>query len=377
MIRKPAKDIIKLIIKSLISTPKSINEIAKDCNSNWESIKQYLESLKEVGIVEETSIGNKRVFSITPWKIEKREDTYFGLPLGLKDEKLIDSLFFKIKEEWKKNTGRIPGRTQINKTLAKINNICNLNLPIGWYQFGALCVKRYDPSIEYHYEQLQDDILICVQKIVKDYSKEISTYDLKIKQYEEEDKKLYITKELVLSLLTSQKLSKNHTKELINQLYNILLYLPKIDDSESQRMINEFIATILQLFNILPEEEFQNIKIDIIESFNSLWKLITLYQYSNDLEKYYPKEILLKYLSLDKDMQKIEVMDWLLYLNEMVPYEPEPDDKNYQKLKSLMRSVKELKKEEKNEKEEEMKRIKKEKGDKGLQEFLLKKFKLN
>ncbi|HLC56621.1 MAG TPA: hypothetical protein VJJ23_05270 [Candidatus Nanoarchaeia archaeon] len=377
MIRKPAKDIIKLIIKSLISTPKSINEVAEDCKSNWESIKQYLESLKEVGIVEETSVGNKRVFSITQWKIEKRGDTYFGLPLEQKDEKLIDSLFFKIKEEWQKNTGKIPGRTQLNKTLAKINNLCNLNLPIGWYQFGALCVKRYDPLIEYNYEQLSNETLICAQNVIKDYSKEISTYDLKIKQYKEEDKKLYITKELVLLLLTSQELSKIHTKELTNNLYNILFYLPKIEDTQSKRIINEFIATILQLFSVLPEEEFQNIKIDIIESFNSLWRLIALYQYSDDLEKYYPKEILIRHLNLDKDLQKIEVMDWLLYLNEMMPSEPESNDKNYQKLKSLMGSAKELTEIERDERNEEMEKIRKEKGEKGLQEFLLKKFKLN
>jgi len=122
---------------------------------------------------------------------------------------------------------------------------------------------------------------------------------------------------------------------------------------------------------------YQNIKIDIIESFNSLWRLIALYQYSDDLEKYYPKEILIRHLNLDKDLQKIEVMDWLLYLNEMMPSEPESNDKNYQKLKSLMGSAKELTEIERDERNEEMEKIRKEKGEKGLQEFLLKKFKLN
>ena len=77
MERKSAKVLIKLILRSISESPKSIYEIANEVDSNWESIKQYLESLKEANIVKETEIGNKRVFSKAPYKTTDKNSNLF------------------------------------------------------------------------------------------------------------------------------------------------------------------------------------------------------------------------------------------------------------------------------------------------------------
>src|SRR3989344_859025 len=147
MKRKSAKELIKRILKSISETPKSIHEIAQDCESNWESIKVYLETLKESRVVQETGIGNKRVFSIPLYETPRATGNYFNLPIKESDEKVIESLFAKIREEWKKKTGKLPGRIQVQKCLARINKMCDLRLPMGWYLFGPACAKPYEPSL--------------------------------------------------------------------------------------------------------------------------------------------------------------------------------------------------------------------------------------
>ena len=375
--RKSAKELIKRILKSVSETPKSIHEIAKDCESNWESIKIYLESLKEAGVLLETEIGNKRVFSIHQRDVTNKTGNYFDLPIKDDDEKIIDSLFFKIKEEWKKKTGNVPGRIQVQKTLAKINKLCNLNLPIGWYLFGPVCAKPYNPLMQYNYSGLDSHAQTCVTKVVGEYSTENTAYSLKIRHYNEEDHTLYKTKEILLNLLSSPNFSKKYINEINKQLYTLLKNLPLIFDKISKEIVNDFVGLLLQMVNNLSDDDLKLVKNDIHTSFDEVWKLIALYNYFSDLEPYYiknfSKEIELKHFIAEMNMQKIEVIESLKYLNDLLPHQPEPDDETYRKIKSLLSSIKPLTIEEQKATQEEMERIKKEKGLKGLNEDLFKK----
>ncbi len=379
--RKSAKELIKIILESIADNPKSIHEIAQDCNSNWESVKRYLESLKEAGVIQETSDGNKRLFSILSCNIPTKEGNYFGLPIEEEDKKKINSLFYKIKEEWKKSAGRLPGKVQVQKTIVRVNKICNLKLPVGWYLFGAMCVKPYDPTEQYNYTGLSQTTITCVKEVVNDYSKESSACTLKLRQYKEENKILYQTKELILTLFSSSKFSKKYIKEINTQLYILIKNLPKIFDNDATELINEFVGIVLQLLNNLSEEDIQFAKNDIHQTFNEVWKLIALFSYFDDLEPYYienfSREIELKHFILEMNLQKIEVIEHLSYLSDLIPQESEPEDEAYQKLKNIFTSIRELSPEEKKQKEKELDKIRKEKGEDTVQDFLLEKFGLN
>ena len=335
--RKPARELIKRILQSVTDSPKSIYEIAKDAESNWESVKEYLESLKEAGIVQETAISNKRAFSLVARSVPKKNGNYFDLPITEKDDKLISSLFSRIREEWTKATGDVPGKVQAQKSLLRIDKLCRLNLPIGWYLFGAVCVKPYDPGFDYEYQPLGEKTEKCVREVVEDYSKEPSAYSLKIRQYREENKALYQAKELLLSLFTSSAFSKKNASEINGLLYGIINNLPKISDKESKSLVNEYLGVVLRLVSSIPEHEVQQAKSDVLQAFNEVWKLIVLYGYSADLKPYYDANfgpgILEKHFNLEMDLQKDGVVKHLLNLYSFIPPFPEPEDENYQKLK--------------------------------------------
>ncbi|MFC1768718.1 hypothetical protein ACFLZX_03045 [Nanoarchaeota archaeon] len=356
--RKPARELIKRILQSITDSPKSIHEIANDAESNWESVKEYLESLKEAGIVQENSIANKRVFSLVTCSVPKKNGNYFDLPIIEKDDRMIASLFSKIKEDWKQVTGKVPGKIQVQKSLLRINKLCKLDLPIGWYLFGAMCVKPYDPMLDYGYQPLGGEIETCVQEVVNEYSKEPTAYSLKIRQYQEEDKVLYQTKELILSLFTSSKFSKKYISEINKLLYTLINNLPVINDNDSRSLVNEFTGAVLQLINNIPEEEIQHAKQDVLQAFNEVWKLIALYGYSTDLKSYYEANydasIILKHFNLEMNLQKLEVIEHLSNLDSLTPANVEPEDEAYQNLKKVLGKGKFLSADEQKQKDKEL-----------------------
>ncbi|MFQ6075987.1 MAG: winged helix-turn-helix domain-containing protein [Candidatus Bathyarchaeia archaeon] len=56
-------EIVKKIVSTLHDSPKSINQIAEAAGIGWGTCEKYLESLKLLGVVEETRTARERVFS--------------------------------------------------------------------------------------------------------------------------------------------------------------------------------------------------------------------------------------------------------------------------------------------------------------------------
>lgn len=56
-------EIVKKIVSTVHDSPKSINQIAEAVDIGWKTCEKYLESLKLLGIVEETRTMRERVFS--------------------------------------------------------------------------------------------------------------------------------------------------------------------------------------------------------------------------------------------------------------------------------------------------------------------------
>ena len=359
--RRPARDLIKRVLKSLSDSPRTVQEIARDAESNWGSVREYLESLKEAGIVLESSVGGRKMFSLAQNFAKERSENYFDLPVIARDDELICSLFSRIKYEWEKATGGVPGKVQIQKSLWRVNKLCKLNLPIGWYLFGSLCVKPYDPHALYEFKGVDGETEKCISETVAEYSREPSAYSLKIRQYREENSKLYKTKELIISLLMSPEFSRKNVNEINRLFYDFLNSLPEISDEDSKRLVNEFAGVVFQLVNSLPEEELNHVKPDMLQAFNEVWKLVALYRYSGDLRNYYEtnydKNILRKHFTIDMRLQKQEVVKHASDLVSLVPPIKEPSDPVYQKLKSILGKGRLLSKEESNQKERELKKM--------------------
>src|SRR3989338_4713910 len=139
---------------------------------------------------------------------------------------------------------------------------------MGWYLFGPVCAKPYDPRMEYQYVELDDDTQKCVIKVVSEYSTENSAYALKLRHYNEENHVLYKTKEILLSLFSSQNFSKKYVQEINNQLYALLKNTPPIFDELAKDTVNEFVSVVMQLVNNLSDDDLQFVKNDICTAFN-------------------------------------------------------------------------------------------------------------
>lgn len=57
-------EIVKKIVSAVHDSSKSINQIAEAADIGWKTCEKYLESLKLLGIVEETRTAKERVFSL-------------------------------------------------------------------------------------------------------------------------------------------------------------------------------------------------------------------------------------------------------------------------------------------------------------------------
>jgi predicted transcriptional regulator len=373
MVRKSSQLIVNKIILSLKNGKKTVYEIAKDVGTNWASIKKYLETLSESGMILQSEENGKRIFCFNEFPRTVRDDTYFGLPLAKDVENKIDSLFGLIKKEWKKETDIYPGKTQMQKCFVRVNTLCNLNLPMGWYLFGEIAEKIYEPDVEYAISEFIEDekVNLCVCETVKKYSGERSVYELRLSQYSEFNNELYQTKELLGALLINAK--KENIMEISKQLYAFMKFLPSDSLSDIPEIASDFVGTALSAFS-LPEQQIQELKAPLFEAFNSLWQLIAVSNYWTDMKKWHNQETLKDCIQYELNMARLDAIQNISYLCELIPSSNMPKDEDYLRLKSLLGSGRELSLEEKKARAEKIEKIRKEKGEEGVQEFVTKEF---
>lgn len=358
--RKTNKEIVDTIVHSITEKSKSIHEIASDTDINWESVKNYLEILKGIGFVKETSIGNKRVFSINETIREHDPETLFGIPINENDENTINYLFMKIRNVWNKKTGKPPGKTQVQKALVEIDKLCKLDLPIAWYRFGKMCLKTYDPNEEYEFVDIKDQE--CDLKIneVIEKVKHYTVRQLKLVQYLGEKNELYIKKEELLAMLLYHEFKKTDITKISEILFNIIHNLPKGDDKLIEKIVTlttEYTSMVIQVLNSNDEKDFVDIKRYIISTFEGLWELIASYCFYTSLRENpkYDNDGIYEFLKFHFSNKLFFVKEEISSLSDFIVLQ-EDDNKDYKALKELQQSV--VKTTEKISKEERKKMIK-------------------
>jgi predicted transcriptional regulator len=270
------KEIIHSIIEALKEGPRTITQIAEETDINWRTAESNLEILKEIGKVFERQEGKSRYFFL------KDDSNYFNLYVKKEDAKRISTIYALISKFCKKLFKHEPTKTQAYKIIWKINNKLNLNLPIGWYQYGPLCVQEYTGQEKQEYEMNQHTIAI-IKETTKRYG-DIENHKLQDMIYKEEEKQLYIAKE---------RLTKGNfkTKEEINPiLIDLIKYAPK----EASDVVTDFARATLML-------GWDNTK-DIF--IREVWKYIAIILFRESLEFYYGQNIRYYLSSKIKDRKR-------------------------------------------------------------------------
>lgn len=319
MPRSSVTDTLTAVRGALTASPQSINEIADKAKVDWTSTQRWLGILKSLGHVSELTKDGKKQF--IKREFSPTDDTLFGIKIEESKKKLILLIYSMIAKQWKNIRTDPLGNTFAEKILADIDKEKKLNLPIGWYIYGLVCVQPFSSSFDYSkfYENSNKDLGLSVEKFTKKYSDVKSTKQLKLQHYRERGNELYLMKEEVLTL-KYQKLTKSELEKLSKLLLKMIPFLPN-QNKEITRLFTEFMALLIEIEKQKSNDEIQDLQDIIFQSFDEIWKLVAMESFIESLSKTnnYTYEQLQANIEPMMDAQKFLTIEQLRILRESTP----------------------------------------------------------
>lgn len=250
-------EIITSIKEKLIQKPCSISDIA-DKAMDWRTAEYYLGMMKSLGLVKEVSMKNKRMFYYLD------HNNYFCIPVKYEQSRIISSIYAKIREICLKTYNKEPTKTHVYKILWKINQELHLNLPVGWYMYGPICIQVYKGDEKY--TKLDNKTIEAVKKATFEYCR-YDNVELQRKVYDLEQEALYQIKEKILGM-PDQNLNL------------VLMDLVKAVPHEAVETTTDFVRATL----LLGWEKTRSL-------FDRIWKYIALLRLKISLISYYGEDI--------------------------------------------------------------------------------------
>ena len=141
--RKSPVEIKQKILEALNNKPLNAQEISKLINSNWSTVKNYVEELVNEKKIKEIVFGGQIIYQ----KII--EDTYFSIPIKEREREMLKFIFYNAIQSYKEIMGKPLRKTELAKLCAEINTDLNLNLPIVWYIYGPMPLMIIDTQKDY------------------------------------------------------------------------------------------------------------------------------------------------------------------------------------------------------------------------------------
>lgn len=279
--RKTPEEIKQRIVEALNDKPLNAQEISKIINSNWSTVKNYVEELIEEKKIKEIIFrGNSIYQRIT-------EDTYFNIPITEEEREVFYFLFKNSKILFKKN-GKDPTKTDINKATVQIIDEFNLSAPVVWYLYGKMALLKYDPQKEYSVKidfekEKQTKILSSLAKVVSELAKKKSSHEVREHQYTIYGQDFYQQKENLYFFLISSNLNQNRDR-LKGYISDFVAKIPCETEFEKMcEIVSQFSITIRKMCFL---KDLESCRKQILETFDSIWKMIAVYSFFESLSKY-------------------------------------------------------------------------------------------
>lgn len=289
--RKTSEEIKDKILLKLKNGPSTIEKLRKDLDSNWSTINNYLEKLKEDRVVREIILRNNLKFFI-------RSDypSFYGLPL---DKRVLNDGLFLLKtivDEWRKEKQETINKTTMQKIAVEvIKNNEQINLPVLKFHYGKTLPLYLEPE---NYSRVMQEYKIKAPKnreeIIQIVRKEINSGDHnniawqeKRRQYENhEDMKIYLASDNVSRDVLKKKVDD---EKLLNYFSEILLHLPTSNNyGYIFEKYSDFLNAVNFIFNTKEfkenQEQKENLIKEIFDTFNSIWDVLTIEFYFNEFE---------------------------------------------------------------------------------------------
>lgn len=370
--RGSTQSLVRKIVTRVSEGPKSITEIAEQTGLDRTAISKYLGILTESGLLIEEPEGTSKKFTMVP---TYRTDTYFGLPLDKSAEKQISSVYHSIGKNWKEITSKkLPG-THAQKIAYEVISSCQneLKIPTGWYIHGGICAVAYDDSKQYGHYGLPAIVETRIKEVTTEYAKIDHAWQVKKLQYDGAKKELYMIKEEVLAITYSPKFDghpKNSLFILVKKIRKMFSLAPK-DPQQTTGILDAYQDLMLDITNKLDETTILSHKREITTLLEAIWKYIALFNFKQDLLKFYSQKVLDAHFKLDIKQQEDEIIELGTQLQSLVP-EDEITDPLKKKLHEALSQIKLLSPEESKKQQQELDDYRKKYGLKALNEKLRK-----
>jgi hypothetical protein len=315
--KKEKKDILNSIKESVMQSPKTIYELSKELGSNWDTVRNNVNLLKNLGVV---GVQDQKVIFAEKGTSKIDDATIAGLPVSEKIRKKVLALGKLFLNEWKANTNRRLSNTILQKALVEIaDKFPKLNIPRGWYLYGKIVLVKVTEEIllkeEYKYDfsdemaevkQLKEEI----KKLAKRYSTMMPAEVTK-EQYVNNNSKMYLLRKEIESDLCFME--KSNYDALAKKLYE-LVFLFDLDNAD------EFSADVFAAFKdgitimiekIKNDKNSKELKAVLVDMFKSIWRLVANYNlyrtHEGDLG--YDKLVIKSFMIEKSNFYKSEFLD--------------------------------------------------------------------
>jgi hypothetical protein len=292
--RKTPQEIKQKISEALNDKPLNAQEISKAINSNWSTVKNYVEELVKEGKAKEISFSGQTIYQ----KITG--DTYYNIPIKEEQRQMLKFIFYNAIQKYKEINGKNIRKTELAKLCAEINIDLGLNLPIVWYIYGPMPLMIIEIQKDYATEFIPENS-IKIKKAISDWIKQHSKSlirELRVECYQKSKNNIYFLKEQIY-----QELESNRYEEISNLFFDFLIATLSYDKNFEEIMseFNSIIsgANYIKLFN---DSEFKN---KFLLAFDSLWKYIASKMLIDSLNRLgYSKETILILLGQSIETKK-------------------------------------------------------------------------
>jgi hypothetical protein len=363
--------LIRKVVESLSKSPKTITELADETGMDRTAISRYVNILIKSGLLIEDQDGTNKKLILTP---SYRLDTYFGLPLEQMAEKQLRSIYHLIRKNWTAITTKKLLSTHAQKIAYEVITTCDdLKIPVGWYIYGGISALVYDDSAQYDYYKLPIKIESCIREVTAKYSKNEYAWQSKKLQYEEKYKELYVTKEEILSILYSGDFDKHPKNSLyvsLKKIRKLISSAPKESDPDYPELLGAYQDLMLDISTKLDETTILSRKRQIILLFEAVWKYIALFNFKQELGKFYSEKILNLHFHLDIKQQEDDIVELGAELQSQIP-EDDIKDSIKKKLHEALSQIKSLNLDEQKKQKEEMNAMREKLGEEKFQKWLL------
>ena len=233
----PQDEFLKKVLEQVDSQPRTIRDIAKRAGVSWQAAKRALETLYKLGAVRSKKVGERIMY----YKVERPDDTWFRIPISDEHRKILEYIYARASEEYRRITGRDLGKTQAQKIAVRVIQRAGLDIPTPRYLYGRVTLLTFenqpsDASLDSPLaEILEPHIRDAVRWAVGKEGKQIAKA-----QYEEENNKLHRTLMEIEKVLNGMVKGKAPRTDLNDLLMDLLAYVP--DDAAVVETVKELIS---------------------------------------------------------------------------------------------------------------------------------------